>query len=443
MKKITKRTLLLSLLSPLTLFSCGAGSSAALKTLKVTPPHAQYSESDNTEGFQNFIKKINVFASKLDETINNELNDNKKNVAFSPASMFFAFSMITRIANEEGSAAILSALGVTKEELETYMPTLFKACCRTYKAEDADEGVEKVIGRELLNNALFLSDAYEFNKDYLNDIAKIFFTNSFACDFKNKPVESSKAIADYVNQKTQGLLNPNYSYKEETNLVLLNTLFFEDVWDRIGDSLISAGKQDFRGFSGTTIEKDFYKTFNEPARIYECEAYKSMYAKTYNGFKIDFQVPNEGYTVDDLFKEANIKSHANVNYEATVFSEEYNADLECYSHIEFPEFEAEFDDNIFSSFQSVFNVNSVLLKDDVSNCQDPVVMSSIQHTTKVEVKKDTIKGAAATAVGFDTSTAPNEQLPKVYQTLTVDKPFVYTIYNPAGVKLFEGAIYNV
>jgi len=44
MKKIAKRTLLLSMLSPLTLFSCGAGSSVTLKTLKAVPPHTQYSE---------------------------------------------------------------------------------------------------------------------------------------------------------------------------------------------------------------------------------------------------------------------------------------------------------------------------------------------------------------------------------------------------------------
>lgn len=152
-------------------------------------------------------------------------------------------------------------------------------------------------------------------------------------------------------------------------------------------------------------------------------------------------LPNEGYTVDDVFTKQMIDGYSNVKY----YSEEQNnkgQTVRYESKIAFPEYEAEFDNDVFETFRNTYNIGDLSVSKDVYTNNEPVEMGKIIHTTKVEVKKDSVKGAAATAIEMGSGAAPSE-IVYHYETLRLNKPFVYTIYNPAGVKLFEGAVYNI
>lgn len=304
MKTSNKRKWTLSFLASITLFSCGTTnspsqsneeSSSAItskntettsiengpkpaytepKSLSTIPHYSELSDIEQTNGFKNFVSKVNRYASGLSENINKSMNTEKKNIAISPASIFFALSMFTRIATPQAKAKLLSVFEMTEEDLETYVPTLFKACNRSY-------GNNR---KEALDNTLFIDKGFGIKQSYIEDIANTFFTSMFSCDFKNYPADVSKYISQYVNRKTEGLLSPSYDFLPRTAMVLLNTLFFEDAWYKDGGELGVAGRAYFTNSEGEKKFLSFYGTKDVSANVYHGEVYSSAYCKTYNGF---------------------------------------------------------------------------------------------------------------------------------------------------------------
>lgn len=412
-----------------------------ITVLRARADAGEFKYSEQTQEFDSFVNKINTYASPLFESLNKDLNTEKKNAAYSPASIFYALSMLSKITQNDDKAKLLSVLGVSENDLNAYLPSLFRACNRTYAIE------KKTIGKERIDNSIWLDDKYDFNPDTLDDLADVFYSNCYSGDFDKDNAKMNTALSDYVNKSTEGLLRPNYKFDRTTAFVLLNTLFFEDVWNREGLPLSKAGTRKFTQFGDVEVDADYYRSYYSTGKIHETDKYRSMYARTYNGFSIDFMVPKTGVSVDELFQNEVLREHEENTY---VYEERVEEDgnptsVRYLANIEFPEFEAGFDKDILDCFQNTYGIISISDFGDFVKAKDHVAdgfyISSIIHTTKVEVKKDTIKGAAATAIGGNEATSM--PVKEIRETLVVDHSFVYSIKDPQGIKLFEGIVYKV
>lgn len=414
-------------------------------TLKLRANPGEFSMSqENVPEFKGFVKKINNYACPLFENINNSLNSSKKNAAYSPASIYYALSMLTKVVGNNDKEKLLPVLGATEEELNAYLPSLFRACNRTF----VTDGV--TLGKERVDNSIWLDDRFDFNPNIVNDLGDTYFTSLFAGNFEENSYGMNRSISDYVNKTTEGLLSPAYDFDRSTAFVLLNTLYFQDVWNREGLPLSKAGKDTFLSYDGESKSLDYYYTYFANGKVHEAEKYVSMFTTTYNGFKIDFMMPKDGVSVDELFTEEMLREHENINYVSKEIDEE-NTDsdnvryVEYYTRFKLPEFEAAFDSDIVSCIYDTYGINGITdFYDFVTPKGRPYegfAINQIIHSTKVEVKKDSIKGAAATA----TDVKPGSALPprRVYADLVIDRPFVYTIKDSLGIKLFEGVVYNI
>lgn len=415
----------------------------SVEPLKQKAETPAFDNSENTSGFKSFINKLNRYSGSLMENLNVNLNPDKKNSAYSGASIFFALSMLAKTTSSQDKAKILSILNVTEDELNQYLPILFRACNRSYFDKNAS-----VLGKERVDNSIWLDNKYNFNDEILEDLANNFYTNSFSGDFESDNKNVNGMISKYVDDCTEGLLKPNYEFSKETSFILLSSLFFQDTWNYEGVPLTQYGLKNFNEFGGGSKKTVFYSTYYEEGSIYETEKYTSMFAKTYHGFQIDFLLPKEGVSVDEVFKADVLVGHESATHLKAEMKNAGTKDeyvLVYLSRIAFPEFEASFDEDIKGTLFDTYDIQAITQFNDFASRKDglPTVfnLSSVIHTTKVEMKKDSVVGAAATAEGPEGYGAP----PVYYlrEELVLDRPFVYTIKDPLGIKLFEGVVYNV
>lgn len=386
----------------------------------------------HTDEIRSVVKSINNFSHPLFPNVNEKLA-NKENSAYSPASMFYALGMLSKVTSGQDKQNLLNILQTNEPTLNMVLPKINSSCNSTFKS-----GL-KTIGKERLDNSIWLDKKFDFNEQILEELANIYYANSFSCDFHNENKKTNNAISEYAKESTEKLLNPKYEFDTQTAFVLLNTLFFEDVWNREGLPLELFDNLDFTQYDGSKKNVPFYSTEYVSGKYNETEQYKSMYARTYNGFEIKFIVPNDGVDVEDVYTEEILDD---LEEETYLYHQEINDESYYYStRIVFPEFSAAFDKDILRIFYESYDLSGI---SDFSNFiisenSGDFGVTSIVHTTKVEVTKDTVKGAAATAIGVGESAA----LMNVELNLIVDRPFVYSIKNPLGITLFEGVIYNI
>ena len=67
-------------------------------------------------------------------------------------------------------------------------------------------------------------------------------------------------------------------------------------------------------------------------------------------------------------------------------------------------------------------------------------VSKIQHTTKLNVNKTGVEGAAVTVVETCGSAGPNEEYTDIYLDFVVDRPFIYFIEGSYSNLLFSGIV---
>ena len=83
--------------------------------------------------------------------------------------------------------------------------------------------------------------------DYLEKLNS-YYTEAFASTFSNKELDE---IADWVNEKTNDLLNANkdnLGLSNDTILALINTIYFKNSWEvaYLGESLSLGNLSDLR-----------------------------------------------------------------------------------------------------------------------------------------------------------------------------------------------------
>lgn len=414
--------------------SLTACSSTALPMLKAKAEAPEFISSNMTNNFIEFISKANDFALPLIENINKDLKA-KDNSAYSPVSLFYAIGMLSKVTANEDKQNLLKILKVSEDELNQCIGTLYSACNREF-------GDRRITGKEKIDNSIWLDEKYTFNDKMLDDLAQIFYTDSFSCNFNTNNKKTNEAISDYVKDCTDGFLKPKYDFNKYTTFVLLNTLYFEDIWNNEGEDLTKDKIRDFKNYDNSVSNLQYYSTYYEPGKIIETEKYKSMYCATYNNFKIDFIVPKDGVNVDDLFTEETLRAHETLK---RVYEEgDENSLVRYQSNILTPEFDASFDDDILKYFYSTYETGEIDdFSDFVTRGGEEVDLSieSIVHTTKVEFKKDKVRGAAATAIVCNESEAEPRKI--VYDSLLVDRSFIYTIKDPQGINLFQGVVYKL
>jgi len=410
------------------------GSNQFLKVAAASKQNVSY-EDMKEEGYIEFLDKLNSFASKLSEEIYKDTNK-QDNYIISPVSIYMALAMCVEGGSEEIRLELLNALGMTYEEVCKYTKILFS------KLNDSSE-TETILGdktlfKEIMANSIWIDDNIQLKDEGLLKLANDYHCSSYSAPFKDSNRKANKAIKDYIKDQTKGLLDKNYNISKETLFTLINTYYLKDVWNYDGDPLLfTSEKYMFNDIVETYLLQGYYK----PGKAYQTDKYTSFFTITNHEIKVKFIVPNDGYSINDIYTKETLYS---VNSLKDYNKVDDTNKIRYYTRCLFPEFEAEYDDDLQDILKTGFNINKFFdFGLNMTNLTDEVIKcDAVYHTAKLKVDKKGIEGAAVTVIPGAGAAGPDDYI-EVFLDYIVDKNFIVIVTDSYDVPLFSGVIYNI
>ena len=395
----------------------------------------------NNEEYESFLMNVQEFSHLFSEAVYESYKEDE-NFTVSPISVYMALAMTVEATNGSTREEILNALGMSYEEVATFTKNLFSDCNSIYTGQ-GKLGNKVIQGFEDLRNSIWVDEDIKFNDNALNSLADKFYTTAYQVPFQRKPKEAAKALQSYIKKQTRGLIDKEYEFSDETIFAIVNTYYLKEIWNEFGNEL-KFTKNDVR-FTNYDNSIDMIKLltgyyFN--GKPYVTEKYSYAATKTNHGFKLKFIIPNDGYTVDDIFNKEVLKEVNDLNNYLATDDErrEYNH-TRCF----FPEFEAEYDGDIKGilknkmGIESLFNVEYA----DFSNLIDGrAYIEEVIHQTKLTVNRRGIEGAAVTVELGAGAAGPGPYV-DVYHDFYVNKAFAFIISDSNDTVLFSGVVKNV
>lgn len=415
------------------LAACGGGKKP---TELGTPPVAEsltYEERKEA-AFDDLKDSAELFASQFAAAVNRTTTG--ENFAVSPVSVYMALALGAECAAGDTREELLSALNVTYPALKTQFSDFYRSLIAEYTSYEG-----QVIGRLELSNSIWVNESAQTKEACIQSLAEKYFSYSYSADFWNKNEAANQAIRNFVKAKTHGLIDQNFGLKRETLFALINTLYLKDVWNGSGKDLpFTEAQYDFTERDGTIQTLNLLQGGYITGRAVETETFRHFYTSTYNGYRIKFILPKDGFTIDEVFTEANLAAvNALTNYSGI---DEKNK-IEYRTRCLFPEFAAEYDEDVIPILKTEFGVKK-LFSDacDFSTLTDESVFcESVQHVTKLTVDKTGVEGAAVTIlVDTATSVPPYEY---VFEDFVVDRAFGFILTDRYGVTLFSGVVNTI
>lgn len=417
-----------------------------MKTLKKLATAAEkmsvnsYDNYYKDEGYQAFVAKVQSFSSRLSASLAEKYGESE-NIAVSPVSVYMALALACECANGETRQEILDAVGVSYDEVAQYTKQLYAFCNQEFKSLNAF-GAEQTDAYESLNNSIWLDDGLNYVQSGIDSLANNYNCDSFRTNFANG--DGEKLIGEYIKDKTHGLVDGSIELDPETVFVLMNTFYLKEIWNDTGRDLTLTGDSyTFKNTDGTTEKTKLLEGYYSMGKTHTADDHVSFFTKTNHGFKIYFLVPTGDNTARDVMSTENISQTLERTDWGAVDREKLE---EYYTRVLFPEFEADFDEDIKSTLEGDFGIRSLF---DVNNCDVSNVFSEdafcnqVIHRTSLNVNKKGIEGAAVTIMEVCGAAAPNEEYTKVYETLTVDRAFGFVLTDPYGTVLFSGVINTI
>ena len=209
------------------------------------------------------------------------------NVAVAPVSVFMAMSLAAVCAGGETREEILSALGLSYGELRAGFSAFYRSLMAEFTTNTGD-----LEGELALGNSIWLNEETAVNGDCIRTLAEDFFCYSYAADFLSDNRRANRAVRDFVKEQTRGIIDRDFALQTDTLFALINTLYLKDIWREYGKKLsFTAENYEFTECDGATRAQKLLVGNYAAGRVSENERYATFFARTYNGFGLQFILP--------------------------------------------------------------------------------------------------------------------------------------------------------
>lgn len=388
------------------------------------------------EDYQSFLDKLDLFAARLTAAVY-AVDDKESNLCISPVSVYMALALAVECTDGETREELLSAVGVTYDEVKSFTKMLYSFSNKEYGYTDRNEN-KRVTAFVELANSIWADNDVSLKGAGVEDLANNYNADLFRVDFGSN--EGERAIAAYIKDKTHGLIDGDVELSPETLITLINTFYLKDIWNMDGDDLSMTQEiYEFENADGSTTETKLLQGYYFNGRAYEGEGYTSFYTRTNHGFTIKFILPDEGRTLAEVFTAENI--YASNNASGYDYADDVNK-IFHHTRVLFPEYTASYDKDISAVLKNAFGIKKVfdLAQSDFSSITEAQIgIRAVLHKCKLTVDKKGIEGAAATAVDGGGSPGPSDYT-NVYHDFVVDRAFGFVLIDNYGTVLFSGAV---
>ena len=432
MKKIISMLFVIIIL--LTCSACGKTvyNSKLLKSPDVIENY-KYNKIDDE-----FLLKLSSFSSKLSFEYNDYF-DVDDNFVISPISIYMALSMVVECANNDTRQEVLEALGMTYEEVKTNTKLLYENLIKERKYGN------KVTYKQMITNSIWFDKEIEFKEGIIDSLTDNYYCYPYVTDFYNNNKKANKDIRAFVKDKTKGLIDQDFDLNKLTLFALINTYYLKDVWQKDGDELSFTNEiYDFINSDSSIKETKLMYGLYQDGKIQNFDTFKTFYTETANGTKIKFIIPNDNYSIKDVF------NYENINLVNCIKDYQANDDINKISYKTrclFPKFEADSNNDLRKLFEERFNFKTLFDdgKCDYTNVTDKeeICCTKLVHMAKFKTDEVGMEGAAVTIAANGAEGAFGSTYELILEDFIIDKAFGYVVTNPDDIILFSGIINNL
>ncbi|HWQ59246.1 MAG TPA: serpin family protein [Clostridia bacterium] len=360
---------------------------------------------------ESFLAALNGFAY---ESASKILNQDGENACYSPLSIYYALAIAAGGASGDTQKQLFDALGVEDAQ------TLSAQCGNLFRLLYKDNEIVKL----RLADSLWIDDGFSPKDAFVQNAVDHFYAETFRADLATQ--EAMDAMAAWVNERTGGKLNPEFTPNDQLIMTIVNTIYFYDQWASQFNAENTA-EGAFTLADGTDATADFmHGTFTNHGYL-KGEDYAKTSLYLADGAKMVFVLPDEGKNVADFLEAEKL---------AAVLS----AEEQSYGEVKvaLPKFDNASDLELSEALKAM-GVTAAFERDaDFSGITDEdCYIGSVLHQCRVSVNEDGVEAAAYTAImmcgtGLMTGSAG----------IVFDRPFLYAIVDASGAVLFVGMCMN-
>lgn len=415
-----------------TLCSC-ATSGAMLLAQPASAQTLTWQERQSDE-VRSVVAASNDFALDFSDAVYKEFG-HKGSFAVAPVSVYMAMSLAAECTAGGTRDELLNALGLSYDQLQKGFASLCGWLGVEYKDQQG-----KTAGQLEFSNSVWMDDRTHVNDDCINSLAEKYFCYPYLADFDGDNAGANNAIREFIKQRTRGLIDMNFNLPKETLFVLINALYLKDVWNKFGTELnFAEGQYSFVNGDGSVASVPLLEGNFKRGRAVETETYRHFYTQTENGYKLKFILPNDGYTVKDIFTAETLREVNSIkDYQPDDAQNKTHYSTRCL----FPEFETKFNENVNGILRDKFGVQKLFdsFACDFSHLtSDSVYCSLVQHVTDLKVDRTGIEGAAVTIMAEAESAGPDGWEVSL-NDFVVDRAFGFMLTDANDVIIFCGVV---
>ena len=349
-----------------------------------------------------------------------KLENNKKNMIYSPLSIKYALKMLEEGAEGNTKAQIEDLIGDT--ELAKY------------------NSIENTLS---FANGIFIRDGFVKNvkEEFKNNLME-----KYNAEIKQDSFKNANNINKWIEEKTlniiKNMLDDEIVQSSNSQMLLINALAIDMEWAEQFDTSETFGEEfsleNGNSMKATMMNKEFK---NDNASYYKNDKITSvtMNLKKYDDVNMEFVaiMPNND-NLSDYIKTFSTDDLKEIIEKSTSASSVKNG-----IEVHIPKFSFEYDlklkeDLINLGIKDVFNEKLA----DLSNISNEgLYVSDALHKAKIDFTEKGVKAAAVTVFGIkDLALAPEPVKPEVVK---IDKPFLYFIRDKkTGEIWFVGTVYE-
>ncbi len=370
-----------------------------------------------------FLNKLETFSSKLNYVVYEDYYE-EENMVVSPLSVFFAFAMEYETLEDDDKISLLNFLNMTDSDL-----FLVKHLINSLLPVGKDDTYNLKISNTIWTN----SDLnYDYKKDILNTLSTKHYCGVIEAPFTSDNIGANKELREFIKKMTDGLIDEDFDISNDMTFLLMNTLYFKDVW---GNNELSTRKEVFKDILGSETELDFNVGYYHMGKLQREEKYEYTYISTMSDYKLTFIRPKDGFEIKDIYSVDLIKE---VNSHKYLYTDSATR-TDYHSRCIFPTFKVESSYNLVETLLKHYDFDNLFINYHSKLIDEDMFISDVIHKVVYSADKKGTEGAAVTIIGNKaTSVGPiNKQ---VYEELILDKPFAFVLSSPDGVVLFSGII---
>lgn len=352
----------------------------------------------------------------------------RDNIAVSPVSAFLVLAMAAECSAGQTRQEILDAMGIKMSDVKKFVRNICYSLNRSlgYKSPNLIKSL----------NSFWASDKLFFKEGSLSVLSEHYCCDIFRTDFSSD--EANAQIHDFIKKETNGLLFVEPEFSKNTFFTLINVLYVKDIWRSNSKPLEEYGNIDFINSDNSIVQKMLFAGEYCDGRAMVSEKCRKFYTETCHWLRLTFVVPNEGYSVNDIYNSECLEDI--VPYE--FIDERYCYHTRCL----FPEFKASFADSIklgiekmgmgrlFYSDKCAWVIFLKVAGNKSAFCDD------LMQFVNFEVTKKGVEAAAATMGRMCTGWPRGFELEQVYEDFIVDRAFAYKFEDEHGNVLFTGVV---